>query len=60
MRAKVEALAITWDDLNFKEGFVNVANSKTDAGRGRNVYLQRNLLDRLKEQYDLLQLKRTW
>ena len=58
MRDNVEALELTWDDINFNEGYVRVIKSKTDAGRGRIVYLQRDLLDRLKEQYDLLQLKR--
>ena len=58
MRAEVEALAIKWNDVNFKEGFVTVLKSKTDSGIGRKVYIQRDLLARLKEQHDLLQLRR--
>ena len=48
MRIDVEALSTTWDQIDLDSGTVKVGDSKTDAGVGRVIPLDDELIERLK------------
>ena len=51
MRVSVEALATKWKQLDFVKKSVNVGKSKTEAGKGRTIPLDDELIDLLHAKY---------
>ena len=59
-----EALSITWEQVDSDTGYVTVGESKTEAGSGRNIPIDKTLLGRLtalrSKYYELQMQHRYW
>ena len=51
MRVDVEALGLTWPQVDFNEGTITVGDTKTEAGTGRVIPLEATLVQRLRKLY---------
>jgi integrase len=51
MRVDVEALSLTWRQVDFTEGTITVGDTKTEAGTGRVIPLDASLVQRLRVHY---------
>ena len=51
MRIDVEALSLTWPQVDFDKGMITIGQTKTEAGTGREIPLDSSVVQRLRMHY---------